>query len=80
MSIYPGKDGLTCLLSNVVKKIGVRGCIGNLTCSNFGWQYYNRRVISPLLACLLFVSRNFSSISFVNLKTKAVIPLSVVCG
>ena len=40
MSIYPGKGGLTCLLSNVVKKVGVRGCInlaGNLTCPNFEW-------------------------------------------
>ena len=27
MCIYPGKSGLTCLLSNVVKKVGVRGCI-----------------------------------------------------
>ena len=27
MSIYPGKGGLTCLLSNVVEKVGVRGCI-----------------------------------------------------
>ena len=27
MSIYPGKGGLTCLLSNVIKKVGVRGCI-----------------------------------------------------
>ena len=27
MSIYPGKGSLTCLLSNVVKKVGVRGCI-----------------------------------------------------
>ena len=27
MSIYPGKGGLTCLLSNLVKKVGVRGCI-----------------------------------------------------
>ena len=25
MSINPGKGGLTCLLSNVVKKVGVRG-------------------------------------------------------
>ena len=39
MSIYSGKGGLTCLLYNVVKKVGVRGCIlvGNLTCPNFGW-------------------------------------------
>ena len=38
MSIYPGKGGLTCVLSKVVKKVGVRGCIvGNLTCPNFGW-------------------------------------------
>ena len=27
MSIYLGKGVLTCLLSNVVKKVGVRGCI-----------------------------------------------------
>ena len=27
MSIYPGKGALTCLLSNVVKKVGVHGCI-----------------------------------------------------
>ena len=27
MSIYPSKGGLTCLLSNLVKKVGVRGCI-----------------------------------------------------
>ena len=27
MSIYPGKGGSTCLLSNLVKKVGVRGCI-----------------------------------------------------
>ena len=27
MSIYPGKGGLTCLLSNLVKKVGVRGRI-----------------------------------------------------
>ena len=27
MSIYPGKSVLTCLLSNVVKKVGVHGCI-----------------------------------------------------
>ena len=27
MSIYPGKVVLTCLLSNVVKKVGVRDCI-----------------------------------------------------
>ena len=27
MSIYPGKGGLTCLLSNLVKKVGVRGHI-----------------------------------------------------
>ena len=27
MSIYPSKGGLTCLLSNVVKQVGVRGCI-----------------------------------------------------
>ena len=27
MSIYSGKDGLTCLLSHVVKKGGVHGCI-----------------------------------------------------
>ena len=27
MSTYPSKGGLTCLLSNVVKKVGVRGCI-----------------------------------------------------
>ena len=27
MSIYPGKGGLTCFLSNVVKKVCVHGCI-----------------------------------------------------
>ena len=27
MPIYPGKGVLTCLLCNVVKKVGVRGCI-----------------------------------------------------
>ena len=27
MSVYLGKGGLTRLLSNVVKKVGVRGCI-----------------------------------------------------
>ena len=27
MSIYPGKGGLTCLLSNVVEKVSFRGCI-----------------------------------------------------
>ena len=27
MSIYPSKGVLTCLLSDVVKKVGVRGCI-----------------------------------------------------
>ena len=26
MSSYPGKGGLTCLLSNVFKKVGVCGC------------------------------------------------------
>ena len=34
ISIYPGKGGLTCLLSNVVEKVSVHGCIlvGYLTC------------------------------------------------
>ena len=27
MSIYPVKGGLTCLLSKVVEKVSVRGCI-----------------------------------------------------
>ena len=27
MSIYPGKGGSICLMSNLVKKVGVRGCI-----------------------------------------------------
>ena len=27
MEIYPGKGGLTCLLSNVVEKVSVCGCI-----------------------------------------------------
>ena len=59
------------------KSAFVAALVGNLTCPNFEWPLYNRRLISP---CLLFVSRNFSSISFVNLKTKTVTPLSVACG
>ena len=31
MSIYTGKGGLTCLLSNLVKKVGVRGRISWLS-------------------------------------------------
>ena len=39
MSIYPGKGGLTCLLSNVVKKVSVcvTALVDNLTSPNFGW-------------------------------------------
>ena len=36
----------------------VAALVGNLTCPNFGSPKYNRRLISPLLPCLLFVSRN----------------------
>ena len=38
MSIYPGKGGLTCLLSNVLRKSAfMAALVGNLTCPNFGW-------------------------------------------
>ena len=57
-----------CYPMGLRKSAFMAALVGNLTCPNFGWWQYNRRLISPLLACLLFVSRNFSSISFVSLK------------
>ena len=64
---------LLCCQIWLIKSAFVAALVGNLICPNFGFG-------RPSLVCLLFASRNFSSISFLNLKTKAVIPLSVVCG
>ena len=80
MSVYLGIGVLTFLLSNVVKKVYVLGCISWLSdFPNFRWSKYNRRLISPLLGCQPFMRRNFSSLSFENLKIKAVTPINKGC-
>ena len=55
MSIYPGKGGLTCLLSNLVKKVGVRGCIS--------WKSDLPKFWMAITGAS---SHHFSSVSFVN--------------
>ena len=79
MSIYPGKGGLICLLSMWLRKSAFAAAlVGNLTCPKyFGWPQYNW--------CFNITTSSMSAIrekkvSFVNLKTKAVTPLSEACG